>query len=249
MIAEILNNLGLNEKEVVVYLAVLKEGKITALHIANKTKLKRTTVYAILDRLVGKRLIIKRVDKKIDSYIPSPTENLREMFAKEESELFRKKELAKRASLELAQYGSNASFSIPKTTFVPEEDMENYLYDNTPKWNESMMKYDSTLWGFTTPTYVQEFSDYIEWWSRKSERSIALKLFSSNTQVEQDWSKKYPHRQMKFWPGKKFNTSLTVQGDYVVIENSAKPFYLIDIYDKVLADNMREMFKVMWGLL
>lgn len=250
MIEDILVSLGLSEKEVLLYLTVIKSRQVTAAEIAKKTKLKRTTVYAVLDKLLDRRLIAKKPETKIDTFYPLPTENFGTMFAKDESVLLKKKELAKRASLELAQFGANAVFSIPKTTFVPEEDFVDFSYANTEKWNTSMAQYDNTLWGFSTPTYIEEFSEYVEWWSKMTENTLKLKLFSARTKTELDLSKKYPHREVKVWPGKKFDTSLTVQGDYVIIEHTnTRPFYLIEIFDKVLAENMREMFKVIWNLL
>lgn len=250
MIEDILASLGLSEKEVLLYLTVIKSKQITAAGIAKKTKLKRTTVYAVLDKLLARRLIAKKPETKIDTFYPLPTESFGTMFAKDESALLKKKELAKRASLELAQFGANAVFSIPKTTFVPEEDFVDFSYANTEKWNASMAQYDNTLWGFSTPTYIEEFTEYVEWWSKKTENTLNLKLFSARTKTELELSKKYPHREIKVWPGKKFDTSLTVQGDYVIIEHTnTQPFYLIEIFDKVLAENMREMFKVIWNLL
>lgn len=251
MIEEILANLGLNEKEILIYLAILKQKELTASEIASKTKLKRTTVYAVLENLIEKRLITKQPGKKVDLFIPLPPVNILEMFTREERELNKKKELAKRASLELSQYGANAVFSIPKTTFIPEEAAMDYLYENTNKWVESMMKYDKTLWGFTTPAYSKEFEEYVDWWSKKTEKLLRLRLYSTVSNIENTFSKKYSHREIKKWPGQKpFNTSMTVQGDYVLIESTgSKPFYLIEIYDKVLAENLREMFKVMWELL
>lgn len=167
MIEDLLMNLGLNEKETLIYITILKNQQLTASDIAKKTKFKRTTVYAVLDNLIQKKLITKNPNKKVDSYIPLPAENVSEMFVKEERELNKKKELAKRAAMELAQFGSNAVFSIPKTTFISEEDAVDYLYANTDKWNDSVKKYDGILWGFTTPSYVKEFSEYVDWWSKK----------------------------------------------------------------------------------
>lgn len=250
MIEEILNKIGLDEKEVIVYLSVLKYSKITASELTKKTKFKRTTIYAVLERLLDKKLIGKMPNKNIDVFFPLPTENINALFAKEESLLLKKKELAKRASLELSQFGSNAVFSIPKTTFVPEEDFVDFSYANTDKWNKSMQEYDSTLWGFSTPTYIEKMKEYVNWWSKKTEDTIRLKLFSAKTPSEVNLSKQYPHREIKLWPGKAFETSLTVQGDFVIIEHTnTQPFYLIEIFDKVLAENLREMFKVMWTLI
>lgn len=54
---EILKNIGLNEKQAKIYLALLELGKSKVPEIAKKAELKRTTAYGILDELVGKGLV------------------------------------------------------------------------------------------------------------------------------------------------------------------------------------------------
>lgn len=250
MIEELLGNLGLSHREVSVYLLLLKHKELTAVAIADKVHYKRPTVYMVLDSLIKRGLVTKHPGKKIDTFLPLPVSNLNNLYTKEERELRKRKELAKRAVLELEQFGSNAVFSIPRTTFVAEEDALDFLYRNTDKWNESMLQRDKTLWGFSTPSYAEAFGEYVEWWSKKAEGVITLKLFSNDSKPLTQLSEKYKHRLIKPWPGTPFSTSMTVQGDYVLIENTAAgPLYLIEIYDKVLAENLREMFRTMWQMV
>ena len=56
---ESLMNLGLNEKEAKVYLALLPLDKATAYTIAIRSGLKNATAYVILDNLVGKGFALK----------------------------------------------------------------------------------------------------------------------------------------------------------------------------------------------
>lgn len=58
-IEEALKNLGLNGKQVSVYLTLLQLGNTTAYKIAQKSGLKRPTVYVILEELRQKDLILK----------------------------------------------------------------------------------------------------------------------------------------------------------------------------------------------
>jgi predicted transcriptional regulator len=62
-----LKNLGLSEKEVLVYLALLQLGSATPYQIANKAGIKRPTAYIIAEELVKKGLIvhIPGEDKKL----------------------------------------------------------------------------------------------------------------------------------------------------------------------------------------
>ncbi len=58
-IKEALKNLGLNEKEAKVYITLLEIGQTTAYKIAEKSGLKRPTVYVVLDELRMKGLVLK----------------------------------------------------------------------------------------------------------------------------------------------------------------------------------------------
>lgn len=58
-IEEALQSLGLNEKQAIVYINLLQLGKATAYKIAQKSNLKRPTVYVVLDELRIKGLVLK----------------------------------------------------------------------------------------------------------------------------------------------------------------------------------------------
>jgi len=48
-------------------------------------------------------------------------------------------------------------------------------------------------------------------------------------------------------PDVNFTATVWVCGEYiVVIATQQHPFYLYEIHDQLLADNMREMFKKLW---
>lgn len=53
-----LEQIGLRKRQINIYLALLQMGEATVKEIANKTKIKRTTVYSILDGLIAKGLAI-----------------------------------------------------------------------------------------------------------------------------------------------------------------------------------------------
>ena len=57
-LVEALKNLGLNEKEARIYLALLQLGKSTAYNIATRSGLKKPTTYVILQQLIEKGFVI-----------------------------------------------------------------------------------------------------------------------------------------------------------------------------------------------
>lgn len=74
---EALQNLGLNEKEAKVYLALLKKNRCSAYWIAEESGLKKPTTYVILDELIKKGLAYKVPREKKQQFVAkSPKEVL-----------------------------------------------------------------------------------------------------------------------------------------------------------------------------
>lgn len=72
-------NLGLSEEEVIVYLSALEHGSATALELARNTGIPRTTVYLLIDSLLGKQLLSHSSDEKKKSYFPASPDELVKM--------------------------------------------------------------------------------------------------------------------------------------------------------------------------
>ncbi len=77
---EILQEVGLNEKEAAVYLALLKEKTCTASKLAKLTKINRTTVYLELANLIHKGLVSYVIKNSRRYYQPASPEKLIEIL-------------------------------------------------------------------------------------------------------------------------------------------------------------------------
>ena len=74
LITQIKNNLGFSEKKAKVFLALLQLGETNVLAIAQKAKLKRTTVYNILPELINEGLVASASTKGRKRYfVTDPT--------------------------------------------------------------------------------------------------------------------------------------------------------------------------------
>lgn len=83
-VEEALKNLGLNEKQIIVYLSLLQLGSTTAYRVAQKSGLKRPTVYVVLDELREAGLVLKIPYPKKQIYTARSPE---ELVAESESKL------------------------------------------------------------------------------------------------------------------------------------------------------------------
>ncbi len=76
MLEKYLQSIGLSDKEAVVYLTLLQVENSSVLDLAKKTKLKRPTVYVILESLAKKGLVSETTVGKKTHYQAEPPERL-----------------------------------------------------------------------------------------------------------------------------------------------------------------------------
>jgi len=250
MINDTLNQLGLGEKETSVFLAVLQRGKATPADIAHLTKINRTTVYSVAKDLVKKGFISEDLGSQTTYLVASRPADLKHLIQKEEKELEQKKRLVDTAITELQNFAKNTKYSIPKITFVQEEDLENYLYKRSDEWHKSIMQHDKILWGFQDHSFAQAYEKWIDWeWTTGGPKGLQLRLFSNESGIEEkNKSKQYRQRVVRYWHGREhFTATVWVHGDYLIlVQTRQRPHYLVEIYDQLLAKNMREFFYGVW---
>lgn len=252
MIHDLLKQLDFNEKERDIYLAVLKNGKITPAEVAKITRINRTTVYSISSDLIKRGVIAEDLGSKIRYLIACPPEDLSEILRKDENDLQEKKKVIEKAISELKSFSKHTVYSVPKIVFIWEEDLESYLYKRGEGWGKSIMEYDGVWWGFQDPTFVLHYQKWIDWyWSNNTPLGLVVKLLSNKDPIEKVMQEKEyaSRRNIKIWKEtKKFTGTMWVAGDYVITINTSKrPHYLVEFYDVLLAHNLRELFKGIWN--
>ena len=83
MFQKYLEDIGLSDKEVSVYLALLAVLNASVLDLAKKTKIKRPTVYVVLDSLLKKGLVSETTIGKKTYYYAEPPERLETFIEKQ----------------------------------------------------------------------------------------------------------------------------------------------------------------------
>ncbi len=90
MFEQFLEEIGLSEKESKIYLALLQVDRDTIQDLANRTGVKRTTVYPVLETLQKKGLVSEVQEGKKVSYMAEPPERL-ETFVERQKVLWEEK--------------------------------------------------------------------------------------------------------------------------------------------------------------
>lgn len=254
MYQELLKQLGLNDKEITVYLTVLQQGKVTPADLAKLTGINRTTVYSIAKMLIQQGIITEDLGSPQRYLVALPPVDLARLVQNEERKLAEKKKIVTQAIEELQQFTKKTQYSIPKIVFIAQEQLEDYLYKRTPEWNRSSAETANTIcWGFQDTSFVVHYEDWIDWsWKVGNPKNLVWRLITNQADIEQAMKKKeYERRNIKFWDASTTFTATTwVCGDYLImIMTSQRPHYLVEIHDAVLAHNMRELFKGIWKTL
>jgi len=255
VIIELLTKLGFSDKETQVYLTVLENGKIAPARVASLTKIKRSTVYAVAKELLKRGVITEDVEGSGGYLVALPPENLNFAIKTEEQAIAVKKRIVKEAISELLTIPQSTSYSVPKMRFIDEYNVKDFLYRQTPVWEESMsLTKEQTWWGFQDHTFVEdkECGEWVEWyWSRAPEQ-YDLKLISNDSEIEEKMkTKNIERRVVKFWKKDfKFTATTWILGEYVVfVMSKQRPHYLVEIHDAVYAQNMREVFRNLWNVI
>ncbi|HEY0907774.1 MAG TPA: helix-turn-helix domain-containing protein [Candidatus Paceibacterota bacterium] len=251
---EKLADIGLNAKEIKVYLALIKKGRMTPTSLSKICGISRPTVYNIARSLLTKGIIAEDLGGKTLYLSPLPLESLKQIIEKPRRELEEKESLIKKLIDELSVVTAEKEYPVPKIRFVEESGLKNFLYENFHKWQDAISSIDFTWWGFQDHSLVENYEEWIRWvWNQKQYQDPRVKahLLSNISPIENKMKRTLSRekRDIRFLPGMNFTSSVWVAGDYLVMAVTRQhPFYLVEIHDVTLAHNMREVFKKLWSL-
>lgn len=238
---DIIQTLGLNDKEARVYLALLQKGASSAYSIAVKSDLKRPTAYFVLDELVkrGVASLIPRSKKKL--YRATPPEDLIE---KAEENLKKVKE-----KLPELKALSDTGIEKPHVSYLEgiEGIREIYHY----KLNEME---GQTIRGFyaSAPIEVQEQLDYFDSYHKKRKRLniVARGIVPDdpeNLSRYRETDKEYL-REMKILPKKVYSSNISIEiGDTWVKTSDFNNLQGLIIENPEFAKTMTEIFDLVWS--
>lgn len=247
-----LKQLGLGNKEQIVYKLILEHGKIAPALISRYTKINRTTVYSVAKELKEKGLIIEDLGGKTIYYIPSLHNELDKLIDFETEKAKNKINAIKELQETLKNIPVSKSYSVPKIRFIDEVDLEKYLYEASPRWIENMLAVNTTCWGFQDHTFAEKYGKWNMWFWRTAPKEVDLKLFTNKSDVEKRLrDKKIKGREIKFWGNNNnFTGTQWVAGDYIIlVVTNDRPYYLVEIKDSVMAKNLRELYKNIWQVI
>lgn len=252
MYEETLKKLGFDDKEIAVFVAVLERGRVAPAAVAKITGINRSTVYSVAKVLADKGILQIDATTEPAYLVVESADVLGKLISRQERELAEKKSLVNDAMKQLESVPKSKRYSVPKVKFYNERELKDALYSQLPIWAESAIVIkEPSWWGFQDVSLVQEFPDWIIEHYGIIPDSVSTHMFTNAKPAESDIHKKVsdPRRVVKYLDDKnhQFTATQAVLGDYIIyVMTDEKPFYMIEIHDRVMAHNLREVFKMLW---
>ena len=243
MLEKYLEEIGLSDKEASVYLALLATDNSSVIELAGKTKIKRPTVYVILESLAKKGLVSETTVGKKTHYQAEPPERLETFIERQKIAL---DERAKRLKDIIPQIKSvqRESGERPIVRFFEGKEgiisTAEDIYDNVPDGNISYMIYSQDLVNELFPD--EEASRYKKMRLDKKIKSKVLYNFSKGEKPSDETGERIKIDEKKY----PFTCDITVYKDKVRIGILGKNLSGIFIKSQDLADTMKSLINLVF---
>jgi sugar-specific transcriptional regulator TrmB len=235
-IPEILEKIGLNQKEAMVYMALLELGTSSVEGIAKKAGTKRPTTYLILDELQKKGLatLVPRA-KKVLYMAESPDKIV--------SDLNRKQELMKRFMPNLlALY--NEPKNKPQVLLYEGKEAVREVYDK-------ILAAKEVNFFCTIKDIIEVYPDYPKLLQAKTaEKKVRVRELLTQTPADFAFAKSIKgleNYQQRFSPaGKNFATDNVIFDDCVVFFSYDPHIFAVVIQSKPIFQSLKTLFELAW---
>lgn len=233
---EVLEKIGLSDKEASVYLALLELGTASVMSIASKAELKRPTTYLILDDLESRGLVSQVPQNKKALYVAEAPEKL---F----SDLQKKQELLKRFLPDLEAL-HNKKKEKPQVQLYQGKEGVSEVYEKIYASGE--------VWFFGTlrdldrilPQVTKEVS------RRGQEHKLKIREMLSGTPEDLEYAKNVvldDYYDMRFSPpGFGFFTDNAIFGNSVAFFSFNVQLFAVVITSKDIVESLRSLFNMAW---
>ncbi len=255
-----LRELGLNDRQSQVYLAVAEHGRVAPASLARKLHIPRSSVYLTLEELSDRGLISIHRSKAGMYFTPNNSATVLRLIERELETVHKKKSAAAHVArfLDVLSEGKEKSsengmngLKVPKIQyFKGQKNVENMLMDNLARWRASYTgPTDSGLWGFQDHTFIRHYTGYLNHRWATSLPGEFIRLFSNMSPEEDSLRDTIPNREVRSLPLElAFRATVWIYGNYLVlIQSNEEPHYAYQLEDPAICANLRAIFQLLWS--
>lgn len=234
MDTKILKKIGLEEKEIQVYLGLLRTGSATASKVSQETNIDRATCYRYLDSLISKGLVSYVIQNNIKYFQAAhPEKILRDL---KEKEIEYEKILPDLINLS----------NLPKEETTAEvyrgkDGLKTVLREILRDKQDHLALGDEGHFQEIFPIFFQQFINECK------RRKIKERILCSSSVLKKVKKFDYEYSTTKALPsGISLPTTTLIYGDKIILFNWQLPYNAIVIKNKNLSDTYRNYFDILW---
>lgn len=249
MVEKILEKIGLSEKEVKIYLAILELGQDTIQNIAKKANIQRPTAYIILDSLRNKGLVTTVEKARKTLFAAETPQHLERLLQKSQEDIREKQNELKNIIPEL-QAIFNLAEKKPKVKFYEGKEGVIAMHEEFLRLTRKGKK--DTVGLTPIDELFRVFPDYEETYTkRRAEQGVKSKVIytSDKGPIARKSTKKNLLREARFVPKSKFpfSSGLSAYGDkYLTLVSYKDQLMGVSIESKELTQSFRSIFELAW---
>lgn len=242
---DILKQLGLSNKEILVYTALLNSGSTTATVVAKESGVKRSSVYFILNKLIGKGLVSRsEVSKKELFQAEEPDVLVR--LAKEQSDRTSIIQKSVKELVKSLRKNHRKNPNSPRIRFF--EGLEGIwnIAEDTLKEKKEIFVFGSShaLYGSYSWERLEEYG------KRRIKHRIRAFILTDRhpKSITEYFKQAFTYQEYHFLPETiKLGTYFLIYGDKAALISSKQPPVGIIIEDKLITDALKVMFMALWN--
>jgi sugar-specific transcriptional regulator TrmB len=236
MDTNVLKKLGLDEKEVQVYLILLRFGTISASKISKETNIDRTTCYRYLNSLINKGLVSNVIQNNVKYFNAAhPEKILKDIKEKEEEftkllpELINLSNLPKEDTTAEIYHGENGLKTVLREILRNKED--------------HLVLGDEGHFQEIFPIFFEQFINEC------NRNKIKERILCTESVLKKVKKFDYKYSITKALPSENiFPTTTLICKNKIVLFNWQLPYNAIVITNKDFANNYRNYFELLWNI-
>lgn len=231
-----LKQIGFEDREIKVYLALLELGESTVLPISQKAGLKRTYCYDILESLRKKELVShieKQGRRRYSAEDPSRIESLLQQKLADFAQI-----LPELKSIH------NQSPAKPKIRFYEGADAVMMLSDVATNASELMAITDVEAIYRVFGDHINAIGDKVV---RKNQKTRELVTRSNQFP---DWTRNYrkPNQEMRYLPDEmRIDTDMLIYEDKLILMSYSGDIHAVMIEGSQIVDTHKKLFELLWA--
>ncbi len=249
-VMDLLKELGLSDKESLIYVALLKEGSAKAVTVARKTGINRTTVYDLFDSLIQRGLINKFKKKAAVYFNALEPKRLLTYLDREKEEKVKIID-SQKAKIEglLPSFISlqNIATNKPKVMIFEGEKGMREAYEDTLNSKEIILAYANVV---TMNEGLPNF--FPQYYKRRADKKIFIKgiMPQNKTSIERAKFNQEEMREVRFLPLSygDFSPEVNIYNNKMLVVSWKEKMALI-IESRELVELQKIIFNILWGVL